>query len=56
MVSEILGHATVGITLDTYSHVLPGMHREAVGAMSALLATCPSGADPADVEIGRAVP
>jgi integrase len=37
VVSEILGHATIGITLDTYSHVLPAMHREAVGAMSSLL-------------------
>jgi integrase len=37
VVSEILGHATIGITLDTYSHVLPAMHREAVGAMSLLL-------------------
>jgi integrase len=25
IVSEMLGHATVAITLDTYSHVLPNM-------------------------------
>jgi integrase len=25
VVSERLGHAFVGITLDTYSHVMPGM-------------------------------
>jgi integrase len=24
-VQELLGHATISITLDTYSHVLPGM-------------------------------
>ncbi len=24
-VRELLGHATIAITLDTYSHVLPGM-------------------------------
>jgi integrase len=24
IVSERLGHASIGITLDTYSHVLPG--------------------------------
>lgn len=24
-VQELLGHATIAITLDTYSHVLPGM-------------------------------
>lgn len=29
VVSERLGHAGVGITLDTYSHVLPGIQREA---------------------------
>ena len=31
IVSERLGHSTVGITLDTYSHVLPGMQEDAVG-------------------------
>ena len=25
LVQELLGHATTSITLDTYSHVLPGM-------------------------------
>lgn len=25
LVQELLGHSNVGITLDTYSHVLPGM-------------------------------
>lgn len=29
IVSERLGHATIGITLDTYSHVLPNMQEEA---------------------------
>ena len=29
IVSERLGHANIGITLDTYSHVLPGMQEEA---------------------------
>jgi len=29
IVSKRLGHATVGITIDTYSHVLPGL-QEAV--------------------------
>ena len=24
-VQELLGHATIAITLDTYSHILPGM-------------------------------
>ena len=30
VVSERLGHATVSITLDLYSHVLPGIQKEAV--------------------------
>ena len=25
IVQEILGHATIAITMDTYSHLLPGM-------------------------------
>lgn len=33
IVSEMLGHATVAITLDTYSHVLPNMGDAAAGAM-----------------------
>jgi integrase len=33
IVSEILGHATIAITLDTYSHVLPTMQESAAKAM-----------------------
>lgn len=29
IVSERLGHATIGITLDTYSHVTPGLQEAA---------------------------
>jgi integrase len=36
VVSERLGHASIGITLDTYSHVLPTMQAEAVQAFEAL--------------------
>jgi integrase len=25
IVSEMLGHSSISITLDTYSHVIPGM-------------------------------
>lgn len=32
-VQELLGHATIAITLDTYSHVLPGMGDHAAKAM-----------------------
>ncbi len=33
MVQELLGHATVAMTLDTYSHYLPSMGDQASGAM-----------------------
>jgi integrase len=36
IVQELLGHATIAITLDTYSHVLPNVKREAVSAMEAI--------------------
>jgi len=35
--SEALGHSTVGITLDTYSHVLPNMHGVAAAAIQEAL-------------------
>jgi integrase len=36
-VQELLGHASISITLDTYSHVLPGMGDAAAGAMDEAL-------------------
>lgn len=38
VVSERLGHSSVGITLDTYSHVLPGMQKDAVKLIDVALA------------------
>jgi integrase len=37
IVSEMLGHATIAITLDTYSHVLPNMRDQAAQAMEEAL-------------------
>ena len=37
--SERAGHASVTITLDTYSHVLPGMQADAAKSIDALLRT-----------------
>ncbi len=37
VVSEMLGHAQIGITLDLYSHVTPTMQEAAVQALEALL-------------------
>ncbi|MGH2454152.1 MAG: tyrosine-type recombinase/integrase [bacterium] len=38
VVQEMLGHSNIGITLATYSHVLPSIQREAAVRMDALLA------------------
>jgi integrase len=37
LVQELLGHATIAITLDTYSHVLPGMGDQTANAMESAL-------------------
>jgi integrase len=37
VVQERLGHATIAITLDTYSHVLPGMQEDAAAKVAALI-------------------
>lgn len=37
VVSERLGHATVSFTLDTYSHVMPGLQEDAAARVAALL-------------------
>jgi integrase len=37
VVSERLGHASVNITLDTYSHVLPGLQDAAAAALDTVL-------------------
>jgi integrase len=37
VVSEMLGHATIAITLDTYSDVLPTMQESAAKAMEEAL-------------------
>lgn len=39
VVSEMLGHADVGITLSVYAHVLPDMQDEAAKAMDAVFET-----------------
>jgi integrase len=37
VVSETLGHASITLTLDTYSHVLPDMQEDAAARMERLL-------------------
>jgi integrase len=38
IVSERLGHASITLTLDTYSHVLPGMQDEAANKLDVMVA------------------
>jgi integrase len=37
VVSERLGHANIAITMDTYSHVLPGLDSQAAGTVARLI-------------------
>jgi len=37
MVQEVLGHSSVSVTMDVYSHVLPDMQEKAAEAMDGLL-------------------
>jgi integrase len=38
MVQELLGHSTIALTLDVYSHVTPAMHDQAAATMERVLA------------------
>jgi integrase len=37
VVSERLGHATIAMTMDTYSHVLPALDTQAAAAVARLI-------------------
>jgi len=41
IVSEVLGHTDVAITLDRYSHALPAMQAEAMGRLHTILGRSP---------------
>ena len=38
VVQEMLGHASITLTMDTYSHVLPGMQEESEVRLNTLVA------------------
>ena len=42
VVSERLGHSTVSMTLDTYSHAIPSMEEDAAVKVAALVFGSPS--------------
>jgi integrase len=37
VVSERLGHSAIGITIDAYAHILPGMQEDAAAKMDTAL-------------------
>ncbi|MBI4507212.1 MAG: site-specific integrase [Chloroflexi bacterium] len=39
VVQERLGHATIGVTMDVYSHIMPDMQRQAAAKLDRLLGT-----------------
>jgi len=48
VMADILGHASVQITLNLYSHVMPGMQQSAVDAIDAKLQEAANNLDQAD--------
>jgi len=50
VVSERLGHANIAITMDTYSHVLPGMDERAASAVARLILGPPRSEQPSAVK------
>jgi hypothetical protein len=38
---EILGHSQISLTLNTYSHVIPSLQRDAAKLMDAVLSQSP---------------
>jgi len=42
VVQDLLGHRTIVVTMDTYSHVMPVLHLQAVQTLNALLASSSS--------------
>ena len=34
VVQELLGHSTIAMTMDVYSHLLPSMHQDATNKMN----------------------
>jgi integrase len=45
VVMETLGHSTISLTMNTYSHVMPELQREAAAKMDAALSRCDSSAE-----------
>jgi site-specific recombinase XerD len=46
VVTETIGHSQIGLTMNTYSHMLPALQREAADKMEAVLKTTADGGAP----------
>ena len=51
MISERLGHATAAFTLQTYTHVIPGMDEQAADRVAELILATPMPRTEADGSI-----
>ena len=51
VVQEILGHSQITLTLDTYSHLIPGLQQDAAQKMNAILAPSTTQEDPVAVSV-----
>ena len=47
VVQELLGHTQISMTMNIYSHVLPGLQQDAVGKLNTLLTR------PKDGDLGK---
>jgi integrase len=53
VVMEILGHSEIGLTMNTYSHVIPGLRKDAAARMEDLLTNYKSGNHPRESGLER---
>ncbi len=56
IVQERLGHATISMTLDTYSHVLPSMQADAAAQTEAILTAAVASAPKTPPATGQVIP
>jgi integrase len=53
VVMEILGHSDIGLTMNTYSHVIPGLRKDAAARMEDLLAAARAPRQPGKANVDR---
>ncbi|HEY8853914.1 MAG TPA: site-specific integrase [Candidatus Dormibacteraeota bacterium] len=53
VVMEILGHSDISLTMNTYSHVIPGLRKDAAARMEDLLANAKTAGQPRNSKMDR---